>query len=53
MELNANKHLWGEMDDIQHAANPSPAVTIKPATHVTCHVPTLEVSSTTEDSTNQ
>ena len=53
MELDTSKQLWGEIDDFQLAAKPGPAVAVKPAAHLTCHVPTLEVPSTTEDSTNQ
>ena len=52
MELDASKKLWGEIDDSQHATEPAPAVTVKPAAHVTCHVPTLDVCSL-ENSTNE
>lgn len=53
MELDTSKQLWGEIDDFQHVTEPAPVITIKPTAYVTCHVPTLEVPSTAEDSTNE
>jgi len=50
MELDANKQLWGEIDDFQNATEPVPAIQIKPAVIMTCHIPTLEVPSTDNDS---
>lgn len=52
MELDASKQLWGEIDDFQHVTEPTPAIPIKPAAIMTCHIPTLEVSST-DDSNNE
>ena len=53
MELDASRQLlWGEIDDFQQAIEPTPAFTVKPMTHMICHVPTLEVPST-DDSANE
>lgn len=52
MELDACKQLWGEIGDTQHGTEIVPAVTVKPASHVICHVPTLDVSFE-ENSTNE
>lgn len=52
MELNASKQLWGEIDDLQHATESTPAITVKPAPHVVCHVPTLDLPHT-ETPTNE
>ena len=53
MELDASKQLWGEIDDFRHVTEPAPVIRMKPTAHVSCHVPTLEVPSTAEDSTNE
>ena len=40
-------YLWGEIDEeAQHATNVIRPVMIAPASHITCHVPTMEVPVT-------
>ena len=52
MELNASKQLWGEINDLQHTADPVPAIAVKLASHVVCHIPTLDLSHA-DTSTNE
>ena len=52
MELNANKQLWGEINDFQHTVESTPPIAAKPAPHVICHVPTLDLPHT-ETPTNE